>query len=378
MNNIKIAAMGDIAFVGRYDTNLSLDPFVSLKDIFQTHDLVIGNLESALTFSDCANPYKCSLRSNPVWSQKMKQSGINVLSLANNHVMDYGVSGLIDTIENLTSAGISIVGAGLNSEQAETPLYLEIKNKTIALIGRSDVEVKSYCYAEKDSPGVARLNINKTIDVVNRCKQNADLVILILHWGLEHYVYPSQTQRNAARSLIEAGVDIIVGHHPHVLQGIENVGDGIVIYSLGNFVFDDFSWEYTDSFGIKNDAVITLSQEQRETAVVSVDISFGRYSGYDIIPVKIQNDCVLTIQQERHRYSKVMHHSIPFKFPLYRLFWKIYAIKQEVNLRLAPIIHDKVRIRNLKKIRLRHFTELFKIIKRSASIARENKTNPYD
>ncbi|MCG8021627.1 MAG: CapA family protein [Candidatus Thiodiazotropha weberae] len=375
MSHIRVAAVGDIAFVGRLNTNTSLTPFENVRSVFQNHDLVIGNLESALTTIDQINFSKCSLQSNPTWAKNIKHSGINVLSLANNHIMDFGAQGLIDSLDK---AGIMHVGAGIDSRQALQPLYLNLQNKKIAILARSEVEVKSQCYAEEDTPGVAKLELNETLDMIGECKKVSDHVILSLHWGLEHYSYPSQSQRNTAMALIHAGVDILIGHHPHVLQGIDQESGGLVVYSLGNFIFDDFSWNYTDINGNKSEQKVSLNNEQRETAIVSADLSHSGCSRYDVIPVYIQSNSEIVFQKDKFRLKQLRRLNLPFRFPLYSLFWKLYAVKKEFYLRLLPQVSTNLKISKIKKIRMRHFVEIFKIIKRSASIANEKKTNPYD
>lgn len=378
MSDVKLAAVGDIAFVGLYDRESVIDPFEEVKSIFSQHDIVIGNMESVFTKTNQAIPGKCTLRSNPRWAEKIKEAGINVLSLANNHVMDYGVNGLIDTIDVLQDSGISIVGAGYNTEEASKPLYIDVNNTKVAILARSDVIVSSHCYADENTSGVARFDLRELEQTLKKIKNNANHIVLVLHWGLEHYSYPSQTQRDLARKLLKAGVDVIIGHHSHVLQGIETYSEGIVTYSLGNFVIDDFSWEYLDINGKRKEERIVISDQSRMSGIFSIDFSKNNKDNHTIYPTRIEKNTKIVLENEKVNNNVLRRLNRMFNFPFYSLFWIIYAIKKEFVLRIYPNIRSKAEWKNIKKIRIKHLLELSRLLKKSLGIATEKSTNPYD
>lgn len=378
MKTIKIAAVGDIAFVGRYNLDDGPDPLERAAEMFSRHDLVIANLESPLTDHGQSVSGKCTLRGKPKWASRLQQAGIQVLSLANNHLMDHGPEGLLDTIDNLNEAGIHWLGAGQNLREACAPLFMEVGGQKIALIARTSVFVASPSYAGDNTPGVARFDFNETLSTLKACRSSADKVILLLHWGLEHYRYPTPTQRILARQLVEAGADFIIGHHPHVLQGSENIGNGAVAYSLGNFLFDDFVWRFINQDGNLQDQPIRLTTRHRQSVILTVESGKSGSAPFGFIPTRIDEDTVIAEDETSQRRTEMQRLSRPFKWPLYGLFWRLHAMERELNLRVLPLVRGKFTMAKIKKIRPRHFTQLLKILRRSAGITREKSSNPYE
>jgi poly-gamma-glutamate capsule biosynthesis protein CapA/YwtB (metallophosphatase superfamily) len=375
--NIQICAVGDISFVGKNLTNANPEVFNSVKSLFLQQDLVIANLECVLTCSENGLPGKCTLKSSVKWAGTLKESGINLVSLANNHIMDFGNEGLIETIKNLTDQNIHFIGAGVNKDEAENPFFFEKDGLRLAILGRSSVEVSTPIYATDNNAGVAFLDEKKLLDQIKTIKSEANKVILILHWGLEHYHYPTMHQRYLSHRLFNAGADIILGHHPHVLQGIEWIDGKPVVYSLGNFVFDDFDWTYkTESEESKN-FNITLNNANRQSNILKLNISKDTISKFDLINTKIKKNGIVEIDENNPEklHSKL---SRPFSFPFYNIFWKFYSIKKEWDLRF----HNRYGLRNILtkiwKVKPYHFHELISSIRKSANITSGKSTNPYD
>lgn len=172
----------------------------------------------------------------------LQDMGADVAILANNHIYDFGEIGLLDTLETLENAGIPGIGAGRNLQEASAPLYFIVNDMKIALVAATQIErlenpdTKG---ATADSPGVFRcLNPSKLYEVVAQAKENSDFVIVYIHWGTENVEEPDWLQLDQAPGLEAAGADLIIGDHPHCLQGIDYFGDTPVIYSLGNFWFN--------------------------------------------------------------------------------------------------------------------------------------------
>ena len=203
--SISIVAVGDISFMGRHCDRPSLQVFATVTKMLKKADMTIGNLESPLTLKDNAIPGKCTLRGNTGWAKILKIASINIVSLANNHIMDYGEEGLHNTIDSLKQFGIRYVGAGNNIQEANAPIFLETTGGRIAVLARSSVEVKSRCYAGKDLSGAAFLDIDETLDNIRLCKKQSNMVLLLVHWGIEEYFYPSPKQRALGRRFFEAG-----------------------------------------------------------------------------------------------------------------------------------------------------------------------------
>jgi len=173
----------------------------------------------------------------PRFLDALKRAGIGVVTLANNHVYDYGDEGLFDTFLYLDSAGIRYVGAGRNAAEAHRPYTFARDSQSVSILGYyGGGEAPA---ATNSRAGVARRDLQLIKRDVGAIKEadSASYVVVVLHWGDEKAEEPSQGQRTFARALIDAGVDAVIGHHPHVLQGIERYRNGVIVYSLGNFVF---------------------------------------------------------------------------------------------------------------------------------------------
>ena len=376
---ISIAAVGDISFQGRHANNPSSEPFRNIAHMLRSHDLVIGNLECPLVVGGTYLPNKCCLRGSPNWAGILKESRFDVLSLANNHIMDYGPSGLYQTLDVLDGAGILHVGAGRTLQEANAPLLMGRAGEKIAVLARSSVIVRSPCYASERQPGAAFLNEKELISNIRECKRGADIVILLMHWGIEEYVLPSPEQRMWAKKFAMAGADLILGHHPHVLQGVERVGNSLVAYSLGNFLFDEFEWELATENGIHRKIYSGLSPENREGLLLKI-----RKEGSDTefscegIYTKIADDAHIYLNTEPPRNMMLECISEDFSKFFYNQKWHLYSIKKEWDLRLRSKFSLHNIMINIRKLRPHHFRETIGMIRRSLKIAFGKSTNPYD
>jgi len=159
------------------------------------------------------------------------------VSVANNHAYDWGPEALLDTLERLRQAGIAPVGAGENDLAAHYPRIADLQGVKLAFLAYVDVEPKT-AIAGPDKPGVAWLDADRVLADIRFARPLADLVIVSLHWGNEYATRPAKRQVELAHQMVEAGADLVVGSHPHVVQSLEQFAGGWIAYSLGNFVFD--------------------------------------------------------------------------------------------------------------------------------------------
>jgi hypothetical protein len=222
------------------------DPFAAFADIFKSGDINIGNLETsvALGGKPLSKPYV--FRASPAVVPVLKKY-FHAMSLANNHTGDYGQSALQETFQNLKKGGLDYFGAGYNLSEAHTPLIFERKGLRIALLGYNEFFPRQF-EAGANRPGVAWSSEDEQViaDIKRALKQHeADIVITYMHWGWEDEPIPSERQRTLARKMIDAGATVVIGSHPHILQAVESYKGGLIAYSLGNFVFD----EYDDDAG---------------------------------------------------------------------------------------------------------------------------------
>jgi poly-gamma-glutamate synthesis protein (capsule biosynthesis protein) len=226
--------------------------FDGVREHLKTADLAIGNLETPLTdwTEQTPNKDKAAVEagkdvilrvSSPEAAQAIAGAGIKVVGLANNHVMDFTEHGLMDTLERLRKAGVSYAGAGENLAQAEGALILKIKGKRIGILSFSDV-VPKYSWAEADHPGIATAKeADRVVAAVRRTRPKVDILIMVFHWGTQFVQEPIARQVFLAQEAQRAGADLVLGAHPHVLQGVGCIGRAPVVYSAGNFVFPTMS-----------------------------------------------------------------------------------------------------------------------------------------
>lgn len=375
----KLSAVGDISFHGRFSDTPRGDLFASVMNIFKQSDIVVANLENPLIEMGMGSPTigKCTLRGDIGWADIIKESGISLVSLANNHMMDYGEEGLFSTIEILNRVGVKYVGAGINRDDADKPLILDVSGARVAFLSRSSVVVTSRCYAGVKTPGVAFFDVQSTIEMIRQCKKNADYVILFLHWGLEQYDYPSPEQRKLAAELVDSGVDLIIGHHPHVVQGVEKINNSIVSYSAGNFVFDDFPWEFINMDGECQETFYQMNEKNRQGMILNVEFDQAQRLWHGIhTRIAKTGEVVPDHRSEREKRFETLCQRLQLSD--YALIWRLYAACREFDLRILPLVRGKLRWSKIKKIRLSHFKQLLSKLKRSLKITSEKSTNPYD
>jgi len=237
---VRIVFAGDIMLdggPGHIVTNGG-DPFAPVASMLKDAELTVGNLECAITREGHAvdKPYtfKGTRQALPLLKKYF-----SAVSLANNHSGDWGPRGFADELTLLHDAGIPYFGGGANAREAHTPLVLTANGRRIALLGYNDFPPKSFA-AKRNRPGTAWLVEKDVVRDIRAARQQADLVVLFLHWGEELEETPLPAQQALARRLIDAGADAIIGGHPHVTQTIDWYRDKPIVYSLGNFVFDYF------------------------------------------------------------------------------------------------------------------------------------------
>lgn len=167
-----------------------------------------------------------------------QEMGIDAVTLANNHALDYGTDALLDSCDTLDKAGILHTGAGANLEEAKKPVMVERKGRRIGILGTTRVIPESGWAAGKNHVGMlATYDATVTLEEIRRMRTECDYVVVFVHWGIERDEKPQDYQRTLGQQYIDAGADLVIGSHPHVLQGVEYYKEKPIVYSLGNFVF---------------------------------------------------------------------------------------------------------------------------------------------
>jgi len=253
---MSIVGVGDVMLgswvVSHLDSHGSSYPFEATKNILQSADLAIANLEAPFTDRGTQTQNKeYTFRVPPKHARGLKASGFDILHLANNHILDYGAEGLFDTFATLDSLSLAYIGAGENIAAAFKPYIVEREEPDkekirFGFLGFSLTHPEDY-YAGKNKPGTAFPFRERYIAALDSLAPKVDIMVVSFHWGAEKMVKPKAYQIDMAHLAIEHGADIVLGHHPHVLQSLElyrprpGARQGLIAYSLGNFAFGSYS-----------------------------------------------------------------------------------------------------------------------------------------
>ncbi len=249
-------------------------PFLKIADEFQKADVVFGNLEGPISDKGEKVGSIYSFRNNPESMEGLNFAGFNVLSLANNHAFDYGKEAFEDTLKRFKETGINYVGAGFNESEAYGPVIKEINGTKIGFLAYTDLG-SPYWKATANASGIAWIN-GELLDLVRQqikeTKEKVDILIVSLHSGEEYTETPTQFQIEFSKAAIDAGADLAVGHHPHVVQKPEIYNGKYIFYSLGNFIFDQ-----------------AFSEETMEGQIVEILIENGKIREARLINTKIND-----------------------------------------------------------------------------------------
>ena len=240
----KVILTGDILLdrgVRRVIEHHGVDHLFSdgIDSVFRAAQIVVGNLECPATKIESPVFKRFIFRGEPEWLNALRQHGFTHLNLANNHSIDQGRKGLIDTRENIIKAGMTPIGAGENMKEASDPVLLTEQPRRVWLVPSLRLALENYAYLP-DQPCVSQEPMDSLLERVHRLRtaDSTAVIIVSLHWGGEHTLQPVPRQRHDAHQLILAGADILVCHHTHTLQTIEDYHGKKIYYSIGNFIFD--------------------------------------------------------------------------------------------------------------------------------------------
>lgn len=292
MKTIDVVVTGDFCPIGRIEnlckTGRYEGIYGNLLPLLLNTDISITNLECPLT--DVASPIVKSgptLKADEKCIEAIKYGGFNVAALANNHIMDQGGIGLGHTISACNEAGIQIVGAGANLDAARKPLYLQVKDKSIAIVNFAEYE---FSIATQHAAGANPLDLIDNYHQIQEAKSNADTVLVIIHGGNEYYSLPSPRMVKTFRFFADLGVAAVVGHHTHSPSGYEIYNGVPIFYSLGNFVFDWENHHHSD---------------WNEGYFVKLEIDSNRVLSFSLHPyTQCKNEACLNLMEgaERHNF----------------------------------------------------------------------------
>lgn len=271
---VTINFAGDVTFANHFEYYVGKRyqyPFAKFPE-FPAADISVINLENPLTRRGEPSEKKFNFRARPEYIRVLQDGGIDLVNLANNHIFDYSEQGLFDTIELLDAGNIKHIGAGSNLTSARKAVIFKIMDVRIAFLGYYGLKKHSDSYpATKDSAGTALRKLTYIRQDIRALRDSVDLIIVNFHWGIEKEHLPETDQISFAHKTIDYGADLIIGHHPHVLQGIEKYKGKLIAYSLGNFIFGG------------------NSRKHEKTAVLQIRINKHKkeIAGFKILPVQV-------------------------------------------------------------------------------------------
>lgn len=270
---VTLAFAGDVHFAGR---TLSLldDPdsaFGPIAETLSAADLAVVNLETAMTTGGTPEPKQFHFRAPPSGYRAVKAAGIDAVSLANNHALDYGQAGLADTLRHAAAAGVPVFGAGEDAAAAYAPWVRQVNGLRIAVLGLSQIRELSDRWRARDaSPGIAMgHSLRRAAKAVRDAKRKADVVVVFPHWGQEGNECPTDRMTRLAKTLADAGATAVIGTHAHLLQGDGWLGNTYVAYGLGNFL-----WWRDDAFS-------------NDTGVLEITLQGAKVERTAFIPARI-------------------------------------------------------------------------------------------
>jgi len=271
-----VAASGDVLadrLVGAFiDSNGGEAVFANVRPLLESAHLAFVNLECPLSDDGSRDPHKeYTFLGRSALVDGLVSAGIDVVSLANNHAVDFGRAALLDTIARLDQAGVNHAGAGADAQAAAAPTLLITPAGVVAFLAYTEIIHPGFP-ATADRAGVnPATNREKLLAAIASANEKADFVVVSFHWGTEYTTQPSREQRRLAHEAVDAGADLILGHHPHVLQGLEIYRERLIAYSLGDFVWDHHS------------------RETGETVVLRVSLTPGEPPTIEATPVYLDD-----------------------------------------------------------------------------------------
>jgi len=253
-------------------------PYEEVSALINQADLAVGTLNA--TISDypprtgCVPTYV--LVGGSANADALARAGFDVMSVATNHIKNCGLTNcgdraFFDTLDNLQRVGITPVGAGKDHAEAMQPVVVTVNGNRFGIVSLGQIEPMAF--ASEERPGIAILNKENLEAAIAQARRVSDVVIAMPHWGPEDVAIPNWLQRNLAQQLVDAGADLVVGNHTHVVQAIQEIGGVPVFYGLGNFVFDQ-----------------TWADDHQQGVILLVKFQGKEYLGYELIPTHVDGD----------------------------------------------------------------------------------------
>jgi poly-gamma-glutamate capsule biosynthesis protein CapA/YwtB (metallophosphatase superfamily) len=376
MNELKLIAVGDM-MLGRgvgemISRNGSGFPFLNVKRVLEEGDILFGVLDSPVSLKKVPNPDKPKdfpkLFCAPEAISTLKDAGFDVIHIGTNHILDFGEEGLNSTIDLLDRKGIKHIGAGRDLEEARSPSTIERNGIRIGFLG--------YCLSypvDNKRGGCAPLKIGLIEEDIKRLEHDVDHIVVSLHHGIEYSLYPYPEYIDIVHKIVEAGAHVVLGHHPHSLQGYEWYKDAYIIYSLANFVFDKDD-KVTDINGVskirvslENEGIIARPQSKKfyESIISNILFEKDKVKKIEHLPIVINDEFQPTLASgERNRdildYFEAISSDLGKReLPFFKSLSKLYAEEDVGSFFKKDILSI---VKQLHRIRPKHIKQLFRYV----------------
>lgn len=325
---MKLSIVGDVMVGGILSSNMGKYKNIFLSNKVRKYleaDITFCNLECPLTMA--APPLvqdKALLHAEESSIELLKNAGFNVVSLANNHIMDFRYDSVLKTMRLLKENNIKYTGAGQNLREARKPVFFDSKDRgeKIGFLAYAAPETwggyvqrrhqtHKEWIAENGKPGVAPFDLKLIHEDIEKVKKESDFLIVSIHWGEEDTYFPHPEIISDAHRIVDLGANLVIGHHPHILQGYEQYHNGLIMYSLSNFLFSPY-------YDINQHILKKWSYKSRKSVILQCDVSKNKILSYELVPAiekkddpivispshKIRNEILLKIEDISKEYKK--------------------------------------------------------------------------
>ncbi len=336
--SVRLCAVGDLALGGSLESHG--DGFVSgsreVLEHLRQSDLAIANLDCTCSGTDGVppNPAEYLVSASAGQLKLLEQMGIQIVSQANNHSLDFGAEGLALAQSELSRLEIAAVGAGEDINSAREAVVIQRNGLDLGFLSYASTHPwVGALPASATNAGVAPLESVMIEQDVKELAERVDCIIVSLHWGKEYIHFPPPSHLDLAHDIVDWGARIIIGHHPHAIQGIEEWNDGVICYSLGNFLFPDYE-----------DQQLAFDEESRESLLLTFEVSSGKARIEHVIPVTMADDCIVqevrgtskqNVLDRLDEYSRQLHAD------RYDRFWAAQVRAHEIR-RLRRVLRTEV------------------------------------
>ncbi|MFA6110617.1 MAG: CapA family protein [Candidatus Latescibacterota bacterium] len=339
-DSVLLCAAGDVALGGAIEEALDFAQsraalIAGVRDLFANADLRFVNLDCTFdTTGPPPHPEEYLVHGDPRHLILLAELGVDLLSLANNHGMDYGGASLLATRDHVMRLGIRTVGAGVDLNEAGAGTVLVRHGRRVGFLAyASEHPWVGAIPAGPGAPGVAPIDPERMNEAIARLRREVDHVVVSVHWGKESLHYPPPAVLDLGRRLVDQGADLVIGHHPHVVQGIEVSGRGVILFSLGNLLYPDYPEQR-----------LSFAGPQRESLVVLVRLSSAGAEVAELVPVAMAADgCLARLSEPRRSeaLTEVERYSAVFPRADYPAFWQAQVRRAEVR-RLWRVLDEEV------------------------------------